>query len=84
MIMRIPGIGIQSANKIVQARKFGKLRIDQLKKIGVAYNRAKHFIKCMDTPFQLNDFQATQIKAFILAESESKYLKTANNQLLLF
>lgn len=84
MIMRIPGIGIQSANKIIQARQFGKLRIDQLKKIGVAYNRAKHFIKCIDTPFQLNDFQAHQIKGFILAESESKYLKIADNQLLLF
>lgn len=84
MIMRIPGIGISSANKIVQARKFGKLRIDQLKKIGVAYNRAKHFIKCLDSPFQLKDFQAHQIKAFILTESESKYLKNASNQLLLF
>lgn len=84
MIMRIPGIGISSAKKIVQARKFGKLRIDQLKKIGVAYNRAKHFITCLDTPFNLSDFQAHQIKGFILAESKSKYLKTANNQLLLF
>jgi predicted DNA-binding helix-hairpin-helix protein len=84
MIMRIPGIGISSANKIVQARKFGKLRIDQLKKIGVACNRAKHFIKCLDSPFQLKDFQAHQIKAFILTESESKYLKNASNQLLLF
>jgi putative DNA modification/repair radical SAM protein len=70
-ILRIPGIGVGSANKIVQARKFGKLRIDQLKKIGVAYNRAKHFIKCSDTAYQLNDYQATQIKAFILAESQS-------------
>ena len=84
MIMRVPGIGISSANKIIQARKFGRLRIDQLKKIGVAYNRAKHFIKCLDTPFQLNDFQAHQIKSFILTESNSKYLKTASNQLLLF
>ncbi|WP_199120232.1 putative DNA modification/repair radical SAM protein [Pedobacter sp. ASV28] len=84
MILRIPGIGIGSAQKIVQARKFGKLYIHQLKKIGIAYNRAKHFITCADTPYQLNDFQAHQIKGFILAESQSKYLKTANNQLLLF
>ncbi len=83
-ILRIPGIGVGSAYKIVQARKFGKLRIDQLKKIGVAYNRAKHFIKCADTAYQFNDYQATQIKAFILAESHSKYIKTATNQLLLF
>ncbi|RLJ73422.1 putative DNA modification/repair radical SAM protein [Pedobacter alluvionis] len=84
MILRIPGIGVMSAKKIVQARKFGKLRIDQLKKIGVAYNRAKHFIVCLDSPYQLKDYQGTQIKAFILAESKSKYLKTDNNQILLF
>jgi len=84
MILRIPGIGVSSAQKIVQARRFGKLHIYQLKNIGVAYSRAKHFIKCADTPFQLKDFQATQIKAFILAESHSKYLKTDTNQLILF
>ncbi|KIA92795.1 radical SAM protein [Pedobacter kyungheensis] len=84
MILRIPGIGVMSAQKIVQARKFGKLRIDQLKKIGIAYNKAKHFIICADSPYQLKDYQGTQIKAFILAESKSKYLKTDNNQMLLF
>jgi putative DNA modification/repair radical SAM protein len=84
MILRVPGIGVGSAKKIVQARKFGKLRIDQLQKIGVAYNRAKHFIKCADTPYQLKDYQSTQIKSFILAESQSKYLKNDANQLILF
>jgi len=84
LILRVPGIGVGSAKKIVQARKFGKLRIDQLQKIGVAYNRAKHFIKCADTPYQLKDYQGTQIKSFILAESQSKYLKNDINQLILF
>lgn len=84
VILRIPGIGVTSAKKIVQARKFGKLRIDQLKKIGVAYNRAKHFIKCADSPYQLKDYQGSQIKAFIQAESQSKYLKYDTSQLILF
>lgn len=84
MILRVPGIGVGSAKKIVQARKFGKLRIDQLRKIGVAYNRARHFIKCADTPYQLKDYQGTQIKSFILAESQSKYLKNDVQQLILF
>ncbi len=84
MIMRVPGIGIGSANKIVQARRFGKLHIYQLQNIGISYNRAKHFIRCVDSPFQIKDHQATQIKAFILAESNSKYLKTDSNQLILF
>lgn len=84
MILRIPGIGVNSAKRIIQARKFGKLRIDQLKKIGVAYNRAKHFITCADSPYQLREYQGTQIKSFILAESQSKYLKNDNQQLILF
>lgn len=84
MILRIPGIGVGSAKKIIQARKFGKLRIDQLKKIGVAYNRAKHFIKCSDSPYQFKDYQATQIKSFILAESQGKYAKIDVQQLMLF
>lgn len=84
MILRVPGIGVMSAKKIVQARKFGKLRIDQLRKIGIAYNKAKHFIVCSDSPYQLKDYQGTQIKAFILAESKSKYLKTDSNQMILF
>lgn len=84
MILRIPGIGVTSAKKIVQARKFGRLRIDQLKKIGVAYNRAKHFITCADSPYQMKDYQGTQIKSFILAESQSKYLKSTSQQLILF
>jgi putative DNA modification/repair radical SAM protein len=84
MILRIPGIGVTSAQKIIQARKFGKLRIDQLKKIGVAYNRAKYFIKCADTPFQLKDYQNTQIKSFILAESQSKYIKNDVQQMVMF
>lgn len=84
MILRIPGIGVTSAQKIIQARKFGKLRIDQLKKIGVAYNRAKFFIKCADTPYQLKDYQNTQIKSFILADSQSKYIKNDVQQLVMF
>lgn len=84
MILRIPGIGTQSALKIIQARKFGKLRNDQLKKIGIAYNRAKFFIRCADSPYQLNDPEPQHIKHLILSESNSKYLKVPQNQLSLF
>lgn len=84
MILRVPGIGVQSALKIVQARKFGKLRSDQLQKIGIAYNRAKHFIRCADSPYLLNEPDAPYLKNVILGESSSKYLKTAQNQLSLW
>lgn len=84
MILRVPGIGVQSAMKIIQARKFGRLRSEQLQKIGIAYNRAKHFIRCADSPYLLNEPDAPYLKNVILAESSSKYLKTAQNQLSLW
>ena len=84
MILRVPGIGVSSALKIVQARKFGKLHKDQLKKIGISFNRARHFIRYADSPMQLKDFEAGHIKGVILSESSSKYLKTPSNQLSLF
>lgn len=84
LILRVPGIGVGSAKKIVQARKFGRLRSDQLRKIGIAWNRARHFIRCADSSYQLHDPDELRIKGNILTESASKYLKTPQNQLTLF
>ena len=72
MILRVPGIGVKSALKIVQARRFGKIRIDQLKSLGVAYNRTQHFIRCADSPFQLNAPAPEQIRQMILNKSSPK------------
>ncbi|WP_295769518.1 putative DNA modification/repair radical SAM protein [uncultured Mucilaginibacter sp.] len=84
LILRVPGIGLQSAHKIVSARQFGKLNWDQLKKIGVALNRAKYFITCNSSRFERRDLTATNIKQFILSQSHSKFLKNATTQLNLF
>lgn len=84
MILRVPGVGVKSAKKIMQARKFGLLREHQLKQLGVAYNRARYFLVCADTAFNRFTPEPNQIKAQILAESASKYLKHIPNQLTLF
>jgi len=83
-ILRVPGIGMQSAHKIVAARKFQKLGWDHLKKIGVALNRARYFITCNSHQFERRDLSAMKIKQFILGGSSSKYLKLAQPQLSLF
>lgn len=41
MILRIPGVGVQSAQRIVQARRHRKLTFYHLKKIGMVLKRAK-------------------------------------------
>lgn len=84
MILRVPGIGLQSAQKIVSARKFAKLGWEQLKRIGVAINRARYFITCKNKEFERRDLTGQNIKQFILAESQSKYIKNTQTQLNLF
>lgn len=46
MVLRIPGIGPKSAGRIMQARRFGSLTFENLKKMGVVLKRAHYFITC--------------------------------------
>ena len=46
MILRVPGIGVKSAQRIVRARRNGSLGFEDLKKIGVTLKRALYFITC--------------------------------------
>ena len=50
MILRVPGIGVQSAKLIVTSRRYGRLNSVQLKKIGVVMKRAQYFIVCRELP----------------------------------
>ncbi|MBP3474770.1 MAG: putative DNA modification/repair radical SAM protein [Lachnospiraceae bacterium] len=46
LLLRIPGVGVKSARRIVAARRFGNLTFEDLKKIGVVLKRALYFITC--------------------------------------
>ncbi|MBR4981897.1 MAG: putative DNA modification/repair radical SAM protein [Lachnospiraceae bacterium] len=46
MLLRVPGIGVKSAQRIVRARRNGNLEFEHLKKIGVVLKRALYFITC--------------------------------------
>ena len=43
-LLRVPGIGITSARRILTARRAGRLRIEDLKKLGVVMKRAQYFL----------------------------------------
>ena len=43
-LLRIPGIGIVSAKRILKARRVSSLHIDDLKKLGVVMKRAQYFL----------------------------------------
>jgi putative DNA modification/repair radical SAM protein len=82
-IVRVPGIGIQSARKICSARKYRLLNWEHLYKIGVSVNRARYFIVCNDVVCA-KDFQPAQIRQFILSQGLSKYKANTSPQLTMF
>ena len=46
MLLRVPGIGVKSALRIRLARRTARLRLEDLKKLGVVLKRAQFFITC--------------------------------------
>lgn len=85
MILRVPGIGVNSAHKIIAARKFCALSIETLRKIGVAWNRAKYFVKSGNSPFVVNkDHTSEQLRGIILAGSVSQVKLLKPTQYSLF
>lgn len=45
-LLRVPGIGVVSAKRIVTARRAGRLSFEDLKKLRVVLKRAAYFITC--------------------------------------
>ena len=43
-LLRIPGVGVISAKRILSARRAGRLRLDDLPKLGVVMKRAQYFL----------------------------------------
>ncbi len=46
VLLRVPGIGPKSVERIVMARKYGHVTFEMLKKMGVVLKRAQYFITC--------------------------------------
>lgn len=45
-LLRVPGMGVKSVYRILQARKYAKLSFDDLKRLRVTLKRAVYFITC--------------------------------------
>ena len=64
-LLRVPGIGVRSAKRIVAARRAGRLDFAALKRMGVVLKRAVYFLTCggrMMYPVPMDqDFIAAQL-----------------------
>ncbi len=84
MILRVPGIGIKSAKKIVSARRFTQLSFEHLRQMGVVLKRAKYFITCQTRSLQKQEFDSDLIRRKILFGDGSVRSALLTQQLDLF
>lgn len=72
VILRVPGIGVKSAVKIVKSRLHQRLHIDHLQRMGVVLKRARHFIVCHGMQAFPQEYEATRLKQLLLAKENTK------------
>ncbi len=83
LLLRVPGIGLVSAQRIVAARKMEALRFDHLTKLGIVLKRAKYFITCLGKMYDKYLMETDTIRQHLLWESE-KNRKKDKDQLHFF
>lgn len=65
MLLRIPGVGVQSAQRIVRQRRLRVIQYDDLKKFGVVIKRAKYFLVCNGKFYGEKRMEASVIKSLL-------------------
>lgn len=71
-LLRVPGIGVTSAKRIITARIAAPLSYDDLKKLGVVLKRARHFITCLGKHYGVGTSNELVIKRLLLGEEMKK------------
>ena len=70
VLLRVPGIGVKSAQRIVKARRNGNLCFEDLKRIGVVLKRALYFITCSGHMMYKTKIEEDYITRNLLAVKE--------------
>lgn len=73
MILRVPGVGVKSAQLIVAARMYGKVTSAQLQKMGVVLKRARYFITCNElTMSTINELKPEGLRRLFTEQVKDK------------
>ena len=83
-LLKIPGIGIKSAKRIVSSRKIFTLQFKDLKNMGVVLKRAKYFITCNHKYFINPEYFEKKFIESNLVLEDKEHINNTNKQLSLF
>lgn len=84
-LLRVPGIGVISAKKIIRSRRSFLLDFEALKKFGVVLKRAKYFITCKGKYYTKTlDFNKNFIETNLVYQERNQNTQMNFEQLSLF
>lgn len=84
-LLRVPGIGVISAKKIIRSRRSFLLDFEALKKLGVVLKRAKYFITCKGKYYTKTlDFNKNFIETNLVYQERNQNTQMNFEQLSLF
>ena len=81
LLLRIPGVGVHSVEKILLARTFQKLTVYSLKQIGVVLSRAKYFITCSGSTPLAGTMDSLSLRRLLIKNIRSKHNALFTGQL---
>ena len=84
VLLRVPGMGVVSAKRILVARRTGPLHAEDLRKLGVVMKRAQYFLTCSGRPAAPLRLSSTGILANLIAMERASLPGEEYEQLSLF
>lgn len=79
MLLRVPGIGPKSVERIVRARRHSSLSFEVLKKMGIIMKRAQYFITCNGHMLNRTPIEENFIMARLATMEHRKNLSIQDN-----
>ncbi len=84
MLLRVPGIGVVSARRILTSRRTRSLRHEDLAKLGVVMKRAQYFITCSHRMLEGLRFSPDSLQRNLIAAERQTLGPSVMEQLSLF
>jgi putative DNA modification/repair radical SAM protein len=81
-LLRVPGLGVKSAQRIVQARRHAPLDFESLARIGVVLKRARWFLTCGGRALESREPESRELR--LRLSQDDRISDVLRGQLLLF
>lgn len=84
MLLRVPGVGVKSAQRIMAARRSAQLDFASLKKLGVVLKRAQYFITCKGKAIEGLRVNESNVLRALISNKELRMLQKPEYEQLSF